>query len=258
MKKTLLFLLLFSIFSPLFSSCTGRTKEKNTFFQYNIWAAFVNKVFEGQMTVQELKEKGDTGLGSFDVLDGELVMVKGEVYRIRENGEISIAANTDKIVYADAAFLGDTPSKTIELNTDFNGLIEYLNSALESRNRFYVLEIKGRLKTIKTGGLHKQKAPFKTGLDVLIPARPTFFGENIEGTLVGFFCPEFIGDINTKGYHFHFISEDKKLGGHLMEANLKGEYSLRLKRLDNYTFRMPESSTLDTVSFQKSFQYDKK
>jgi len=65
------------------------------------------------------------------------------------------------------------------------------------------------------GGVPKVKRLFKDGLDVLIPNRPVFEAENISGTLVGFYCPDYIGNINAKGHHFHFISDDKKWGGHV-------------------------------------------
>ena len=41
----------------------GGDAKANTLFQYNIWAAFVNRVFDGSLTVKELKLKGDIGLG---------------------------------------------------------------------------------------------------------------------------------------------------------------------------------------------------
>ncbi len=51
----------------------------------------------------------------------------------------------------------------------------------------------------------------------MLSDRPVFEGKDVKGTLVGFWCPSYIGDINTAGFHLHFLSDDHSLGGHLME-----------------------------------------
>ena len=35
--------------------------------------------------------------------------------------------------------------------------------------------------------------------------------------MVGFWCPDNMGGINNPGFHFHFISENKTEGGHVLE-----------------------------------------
>jgi len=190
---------------------------QDTFYQYSIWFAFVNKVFDGDLKVKDLKKRGDIGLGSFDVLDGELVMLDGVPYRIRETGEITVGTDEDEIVYADAAFFNKKEAFTIDQKIDFKELPALLDQKKKTPHYFYIYKIHGTFKHIKLGGVPKVERPFKEGLDVLIPNRPVFETENISGTLVGFYCPDYIGNINAKGHHFHFISDDKKWGGHVME-----------------------------------------
>ncbi len=240
------------------SGKANNAKRSATFFQYNIWGAFVNRVFDGNMTIKELKEKGDIGLGSFDMLDGELVMTEGIAYRIREDATVSVAQDSDEIVYADAVFFKADESFTIKNPVNFDSLRKMLNSFLPSNNYFYAFKITGTFDSIILGGLHKQAAPFKKGLDILIPGRPVFKGANVKGTIIGFYCPQFIGDINAAGYHFHFISDDKKLGGHVMEIKSTKELMVLHQKLLNYEFRLPVGMAFDTVRFDKQFQYNKK
>lgn len=239
---------------------SGTDNHGQTFFQYNIWGAFVNRVFDGSMTVKQLKTKGDIGLGSFDMLDGELVMLDGITYRIREDGSVSVGDNSDEIVYADATFFKQDNQYEMNEEANFEGLRKVLNSQLPSPNNFYAFKITGEFESIKLGGLHKQKAPFEKGLDYLIPNRPVFTGKKIKGTMIGFYCPTFIGDINAAGFHFHFISDDKKLGGHVMELEIKATNALKISRqkLVNYEFKLTESEAFETVKFDKQFQYNKK
>lgn len=252
-------------------SCKNDTKQENTFvekeevaevrpdtyFHYSIWWAFVNKVFDGDLKVSTLKANGDIGLGSFDLLDGEMVMLDGVPYRITEDGVVSIGADDDEIVYANAAFFEEDGSFPINEEVDFEQFREAINKDLPSHNFFYAFKVHGTFKTLKLGGLNKQEKPFVDGLDVLIPARPIFEGEDIVGTMVGFYCPQFIGNINVAGYHFHFISDDLKMGGHVMEFESAGNLEVKYDRMNDYHFYLPDNEDYKNVSLDKEFQYKK-
>jgi acetolactate decarboxylase len=231
--------------------------EKDTYFQYSIWWAFVNKVFDGDLKVKTLKQKGDIGLGSFDFLDGEMVMLKGIPYRITEDGMVSVGLDDQEIVYANATFFEEDGSFTIQEPVNFDGLRANINENLPSHNFFYAFKIHGTFKTLKLGGLYKQHKPFEYGLDVLIPNRPVFEGENITGTMVGFYCPEFIGNINVAGYHFHFISDDLRMGGHVMEFETEGALTVPFDKMSSYEFMLPDNADFENVTMDKEFQYQK-
>ncbi|PQJ76597.1 hypothetical protein BTO16_11935 [Polaribacter glomeratus] len=83
MKKLLY---LFIIFAVIISCKNDQTKiavqensiqknETDVFYHYSIWEAFVNKIYDGTLTAGELKQKGTIGLGSYNGLDGELIML---------------------------------------------------------------------------------------------------------------------------------------------------------------------------------------
>ena len=44
--------------------------------------------------------------------------------------------------------------------------------------------------------------------------------ENIEGTMVGLYCPPYMSSLNVVGWHFHFISKDKTKGGHVLGVKI--------------------------------------
>lgn len=261
MKRYLCFLfaLLFLGACKKESAPATRTRLTNdTYFHYSIWWAFVNKVFDADLSVADTKKNGDTGLGSFNLLDGEMIMVDGVMYRIRENGEVTVGADNDKLVYANAAFFHKDFSNTISKpGLGLDSLKSEVTRILPSPNFFYVFIIKGTFNKIKLGGLNKQDRPFKDGLDVLIPNRPVFEASNIAGTIVGFYCPEFIGNVNVKGYHFHFISDDKKYGGHVMELEAAGDLSVEGDKKTDYHFYLPDNEDFSKVGFDKQFQYKK-
>ena len=40
--------------------------------------------------------------------------------------------------------------------------------------------------------------------------------EDCEGTVVGFFTPEFLAHVGVPGLHLHFVTEDRTAGGHVL------------------------------------------
>lgn len=237
----------------------GRSSgDEKLFYHYSIWYAFVNKVFEGDLTVKELKEKGDVGLGSYNLLDGELVMLDGVPYQITEDAQVKVPDDTTKIVYVNAAFFHKDTSFSVSQVNNYDSLRNRLNEQLPTKNYFYAFKIHGTFQNLKCGGLHRQERPFAKGLDVLIPARPVFEKESVTGTMVGFYCPEFIGQINVAGYHLHFISDDKQFGGHVMEFSGGQKLDVALSKLTRYQFELPETPDYEKVSMDKTFQYNKK
>ncbi|TBN02955.1 acetolactate decarboxylase [Hyunsoonleella flava] len=233
-----------------------KNPKSDVFYQYSIWFAFVNKVFDGDLKVSELKTKGDIGLGSFDYLDGELVMLDGVPYRIRENGEISVGQDEDEIVYADATFFNEDGVFQIEGPVDYPSFQNKLNTKMESEHYFYAYRVPVKLDYVKLGGVPKVEKPFKDGLDVLLPIRPVFEAENISGTLVGFYCPEYIGNINAFGHHFHFISDDRKWGGHVMEFKTTHDIDVPWDQKTSYAFDLPKNKTFEGVKLDSEFQYN--
>ncbi|MGB6152245.1 MAG: acetolactate decarboxylase, partial [Pricia sp.] len=82
-------------------------------------------------------------------------------------------------------------------------------------------------------------------------------GEAVSGTIVGFYCPDFIGNINVKGFHFHFISDDKKLGGHVMDFKTTQPLHVEVDKKTDYHFVLPDNTDFENVSLEKEFQYKK-
>ncbi len=232
--------------------------QSDVFYHYSIWEAFVNKIYDGTLTAEELKEKGDIGLGSYNALNGELIMLDGILYEALGDGTVIVAADTANIAYANAAFYKEDKAFNFENISNYDNLREKLNAKISSKNYFYAFKIHGTFKEMKLGGVPKQEKPYTEGLDVLIPNRPVFDKKNITGTMVGFYCPDFIGKINVAGYHLHFVSDDKNSAGHVMEFSNASDVLGGYRKISKYQFDLPKTPEYDTVNLEKTFQYNKK
>lgn len=255
---------------PLFSfliillGCSNQPTTKETtkeqtdeLYHYSIWAALVNKVYEGDLNVKEAKTHGDLGLGTYNGVDGELVLLDGIFYQVLSSGEVLIKNDSAHVAYLNATFFDK------ELFFEWNDKINYdslrnlIRQQLPSRNFFYAIKIHGEFDTLKLGSFYKQERPYLETLGSLMPGRPTFDHTNISGTMVGFFCPDFIGDINAAGFHFHFLSDDKKTGGHVLEFSGKN-FKVEMDKLGSYRFVLPETDDFNKANLDEKFQYGKK
>jgi len=65
--------------------------------------------------------------------------------------------------------------------------------------------------------------------------------QNIRGTLVGFWTPEYAKTVNIAGYHLHFLSDDKQKGGHLLDCRAK-ELNVKIEHSADFRMAIPETS----------------
>ena len=72
---------------------------------------------------------------------------------------------------------------------------------------------------------------------------------NIEGTIVGFKCPEYVKDINVTEYHLHFISKDKHSGGHVLDLEIENG-NVEVDYINQFSVFLPESKSFYDASLK--------
>lgn len=233
-------LLVFFIF---FSITYPQKKETNVLYQYSVINALSAGVYEGDITVKQLNKLGDFGLGTFNNLDGEMVVLDGKFYQVKTDGT---PVEADKNLFSPFAAVAFFKSdKTIELKTPqtLQQIKQIIDAAVPSANYMYAIKISGVFQKVKTRSVPKQQPPFPD-LASVIKNQVTFEKESLNGTVIGFKMPEFIDGVNVKDFHFHFLSDDKNFGGHLLdlviekgiiEIGIIKEFRCKLPSTKNYT-----------------------
>ena len=87
---------------------------------------------------------------------------------------------------------------------------------LPSPNLFYAFRIEGSFATIKTRSVPRQES-YRPLVEVAAE-QPFLEFEDIEGTLAGFYTPDYMSSLSVPGMHLHFLSDDQQHGGHLLEC----------------------------------------
>ena len=74
--------------------------KENKLFQVSTLNALMMGDYEGSVKVKELLKHADTGIGTFDGLDGEAIFYKGKAYNGRATGEVSQMDDEDSVPFA--------------------------------------------------------------------------------------------------------------------------------------------------------------
>jgi len=224
------------IVSSSLSQCFGL--PQHTLFQVSTAGALVQGIYEKAVSSKFLLNYGDFGLGTFVNLDGEMVVLDGVIYQVHSDGSVSKIVDDTGTPFAVVVHFIPDQDQTIESASTFEDLIKICDQYRDSDNLFYAFRIDGRFEHIHTRAM-------KATLDGLPLAeaaaiQPEFDFKDIDGTLVGIWAPQFSSAFNVAGYHFHFLSEDRAKGGHLLACSGKN-LRVRVEKLSNFHLSLPES-----------------
>lgn len=244
-------IVMFVICGCIFLGCSKEStknveEERDTLYQLSTIESLLVGNYDGNENIGALKEKGDIGIGTFDKLDGELVMIDKKVYKVKDTGIVEEVADSITTPFAAVTFFDKDFNKEFNNIASYDFLKEELDKLIEYKNYFYAFRIDGTFQYIKVRSVPKQEKPYPV-LSEVTKNQPIFEYNDIKGSIVGFWCPEYIGSINVPGYHLHFISDDRTKGGHLLnvsfdKADVYGDIT------DVFYMELTQSNTSESIA----------
>lgn len=189
-------------------------------FQISTLGALNEGDFDGRISFGQLSDQGDFGLGTFEAVDGEMVMLEGVFYQIRDDGVVSMVGNEQESPFAVLKHFVADEELPLGQIAGFSNLQQVIDDHLVELDGFYAMRIDATFDSLLIRSVSKQTPPYPT-LSQVVAGQTTFLYTDIAGTLVGFRLPDFIADINAAGYHFHFISDNRSIGGHMLNCTIR-------------------------------------
>ena len=190
----------------------------NQLYQHGTLALLVPGLLEGTTTIGELLTHGDTGIGTGEGLDGELIILDGVAYKVGQSGVAERVPDDFTMAFANvhhAAFQYQCERRDIGLEDLNNRIVEANGRA----NTFFSVIVRGTFSFIKTRAVIKQQAPYPTLVEVA-DRQAMFLRHDVKGTMLGYFSPEMFHGAAVAGFHEHFLSDDRTFGGHVLDAVL--------------------------------------
>ncbi|QNQ83685.1 acetolactate decarboxylase [Lactobacillus sp. PV037] len=191
-----------------------------TLYEHGTLASLMAGNFEGTLSLKELLKHGSIGVGTFNDLDGEGIILDGHVYQAESSGKINEITDLEqKVPFASVHF--PEQGEKIELNnTDIKVIEDELPRKFNLRNVFAAVKLHGELSYLHTRIAPKQEKPYPSFLEVS-KDQPEFTYENVSGTIIGYYAPAIFDTVTAGGWHLHFLSDDRQIGGHLLDFKSK-------------------------------------
>ena len=231
--------------------------KSNVLYNYGIIDAFIGGLYRGTLPIKELKLKGDFGIGAPDMLDGELTMLDGKAYQTKATGETVVLDNNHRTAFSSVTFFKADTIFYIHTNTEQKAVLEAIQNKLINKNAMYAIKISGIFNFVKTRAFPPVKEePFPV-LSTILDRQHFFEHQNTAGVFVGYHLPEYLNGINASGFHLHFLSTNKKQGGHILD--FKGEkLKIEIAELKSFELEVPTDKDFQDFQFRKKHNEDLK
>jgi acetolactate decarboxylase len=235
----------------------GSMHSEETLSQFSTIDALMQGIYDGPATFARVRQYGDFGLGTVNHLDGEMLALDGVFYQITSDGKVHLIPDSMKTSFATVSFFKGKHHARVPRFASLSALQRWLNGHLGSQNYFYSIRIHGTFPLMKVRSISRQHPPYRPLAEVA-KSEQIYEYRNVTGTLLGFRSPPYIKGINVPGYHFHFLSDDKTKGGHVMglsvkegEARWDAHTTFQMCLPDDPQFRRADLSSHDAEALRK-------
>ncbi len=241
----------------LFNTATAApAQDKETVYQVALLQSLTMGYFDGSISVKDLKAHGDTGIGTFEGLNGEMIVLDGVVYQANQACKINVMGDRERVPFSNVTFFDKDFAVKLSDVADKNALEKILNEHVDKhgRNSFYMIKLSGTFNDILVRSEAGAEEPYPTLVEALKTQNELTL-ENVNGTIVGLYCPDFMSSLNSTGWHFHFITADKKLGGHVLNLNLRSGEA-QLDKTDGFRMNLPTKENFHGLNFNQDLKED--
>ena len=212
--------------------------EHHTLYEVSTSNAVVQGVYEGCMNVGTIKTHGNFGLGTYDALNGDGLMLDGQVYQALGDGSVIEPPDSATVPFWFSAEFEADRSVMIDSVNSWEDLCKQVDSLRRSENLFTAVRIDGIFDEIH----YRVACKVAHGTDLVAATgqEEQFKFENMSGTLLGFWSPTYAATLSVPGYHLHFLSGDHLHGGHVLDIKAKN-LKLQVMDVDNLSIALPET-----------------
>jgi len=227
--------------------------DHHTLWQLSTSTAVVEGVFGGALQVKDLIDHGDFGLGTFEQLDGEGILLDGVCWQVRADGSVIKAPQEEAIPFWVATHFEAERHLTVSAIQSLQELGEQIDPVRPGANFFVAIRVKGVFEQVEMRTV--SRVPEGMGLLEASNNQTTFKAENVSGSLVGFWSPTHNTSLNIPGYHFHFLADDHTSGGHVLDVKADA-LEVELDFQSNLRLALPETKQFLEADLSRDISED--
>ena len=209
-------------------------------FQVGVIDALLAGSYDGSVTLDELRSRGDFGLGTFQGLDGELVLLDGVVHQVPVDGKVRRPSGSLTTPFAQVLRFAPGQKVPLAATSSLAAVEAALDARLIDANVFAAVRIDAEFSSLTARSVPAQRPPYRPLAEVA-KEQAVFPFANARGTLVGLRGPAFARGLGVPGWHWHFLTQDRTRGGHVMAFTLADAPQAQLMVLRRLELVLPQA-----------------
>jgi acetolactate decarboxylase len=191
--------------------------EPHLLFQASTIGALLDGAYEGDVTFAELAEHGDTGLGTLNALDGEMIALDGRFFRADVYGRINEVDPAERTPFSVVVWFESAVEFESAAPLDNDEFLALLDERMPAGATSCAVRVDGEFELVRARSVPRQEPPYRPLTEVVAEQR-VFALREVGGTIVGFRFPDYVEGLEVSGYHLHFVTDDRSRGGHVLDC----------------------------------------
>ena len=216
-RRAVLVLIMLLIVGGCAGSSDNGDSDGDELYQVATLDGLAAGAYDGLVSFDSVLEHGDFGLGTFDRLDGELIVLDGIAYRVPADGTPVEVDGDVTTPFAAVTFWESDVEFEISNTLVCADLQTAIDERIDDLQTPYAIKITGQFESMTTRSEEPQSPPYPALADVLAN-QIVFELTEVDATIVGFRLPEYMAGTNAAGYHFHAVTDDLDAGGHVLDC----------------------------------------
>ena len=169
------------------------------------------------------------GLGTFDHLDGELVIIGGEAYRVSTDGTPRLVDGSRTTPFAETIRFTPDRSGPVSPGTPCSALLPVVNALVGSDTGIVAVRVRGTFTDLVTRSVAAQPEPYPP-LATAVAGQTVFPLGARTAVLVGFRTGPDLAGTGAPGLHLHGLTKDRTAGGHVLSCVAGPDVQLSVQR----------------------------
>ena len=194
--------------------------------------------YQGLLPIQTISATADIGLGTFNKLDGEMVVLDGTVYRVGTDGVPRKVSSKRLTPFMQVVEFDPKASMRVAPNTACSALPEIVDTLTKSTQGIVSVKLSGVFYDLELRSVPAQQVPFPSLIDA-VGSQVKFPLGRINATLVGFRQGPDAKGLGAPGLHLHGLSKSKASGGHVLSCVTGPRVLLEVQQTSGATVHMP-------------------
>lgn len=208
----------------------GQADDRDALLQQvGTFAYLTQPDFTGLAPLSEATAGATLGLGTFDGLDGEFVLVAGVPYRVGMDGRPTVVDTSRSTPFVQAVDFQPDTSGPVAPGTPCANLAPVIQQLAGTDDGIIAVRVRGTFTDLVMRSVPGQSVPYPA-LSAVIAQQAVFPLAGRRAVLVGFLQGGDMLGIGQPGLHLHGVTADRSAGGHVLSCVVGSDVQISVQR----------------------------